>query len=243
MKARSPKAFPFDPTQCAAPLPRAYQWADGSAYVVHVELVRKARGADMPPSFWTDPLIYQGGSDIFLGPTDPIPGRRRSPGASISKPRSRSSPTTCRWGSTAEDARQPHQARDARQRRVAAATSSPPSSPRASASSSGKPWTSFSPVAVTPDELGDAWNGGSIDLPLITTLNGERLRQAQCPHRHGVRLSAADRARRQDAAAGRGNDHRLGHGRERGSERRLVLHRRAPRHRDDRTKARRRRRS
>ncbi len=68
-----PKAFPFDPAHCAAPLPRAYQWADGSAYVVHVELVRKARGADMPPSFWTDPMIYQGGSDTFLGPMDPIP--------------------------------------------------------------------------------------------------------------------------------------------------------------------------
>ena len=67
-----PKAFVFEPEKCAAPLPRAYQWADGSAYVVHVELVRKARGADMPPSFWSDPLIYQGGSDIFLGPTDPI---------------------------------------------------------------------------------------------------------------------------------------------------------------------------
>src|SRR6185295_17866752 len=66
-------AFSFDTAQCAAPLPRAYQWADGSAYVVHVELVRKARGAEMPASFWTDPLIYQGGSDIFLGPRDPIP--------------------------------------------------------------------------------------------------------------------------------------------------------------------------
>src|SRR4051812_14790701 len=62
----------FDPRECAAPLPRAYQWADGSAYVTHVELVRKARGAEMPPSFWTDPLMYQGGSDCFVGPRDPI---------------------------------------------------------------------------------------------------------------------------------------------------------------------------
>src|SRR5438067_13762364 len=62
----------FDPEKCAAPLPRAYQWADGSAYVNHVELVRKARGAEMPASFWTDPLMYQGGSDAFLGPCDPI---------------------------------------------------------------------------------------------------------------------------------------------------------------------------
>src|SRR5712692_10907575 len=62
----------FDPKKCAAPLPRAFQWADGSAYVNHVELVRKARGAEMPASFWTDPLMYQGGSDAFLGPADPI---------------------------------------------------------------------------------------------------------------------------------------------------------------------------
>src|SRR6202012_1217374 len=63
---------PFEARACASPLPRAYQWADGSAYVTHVELVRKARGAEMPPSFWTDPLMYQGGSDSFIGPCDPI---------------------------------------------------------------------------------------------------------------------------------------------------------------------------
>src|SRR5262249_35224202 len=68
-------ARPFHPAECAAPLPRAYQWADGSAYVTHVELVRKARGAAMPPSFWTDPLMYQGGSDGFVGPCDPIVAR------------------------------------------------------------------------------------------------------------------------------------------------------------------------
>src|SRR5215831_12945599 len=64
--------FAFKPEMCASPLPRAYQWADGSAYVTHVELVRKTRGAELPASFWTDPLIYQGGSDGFLGPTDDI---------------------------------------------------------------------------------------------------------------------------------------------------------------------------
>src|SRR5207244_7487080 len=63
---------PFRERDCASPLPRAYQWADGSAYVNHVSLVRKARGAEMPVTFWTDPLIYQGGSDSFLGPHDPI---------------------------------------------------------------------------------------------------------------------------------------------------------------------------
>ena len=66
-------SFRFHEHDCASPLPRSYQWADGSAYVNHVELVRKARGAEMPESFWTDPLMYQGGSDSFLGPRDPIP--------------------------------------------------------------------------------------------------------------------------------------------------------------------------
>src|SRR3954468_20794225 len=65
-------SFRFHEHDCASPLPRAYQWADGSAYVTHVELVRKARGAEMPASFWTDPLMYQGGSDSFLGPLDDI---------------------------------------------------------------------------------------------------------------------------------------------------------------------------
>ena len=65
-------AFPFDPTQCMAPLPRAYQWADGSAYLNHVELVRKARNSEVPASFYTDPLMYQGGSDDFIGPRDAV---------------------------------------------------------------------------------------------------------------------------------------------------------------------------
>ena len=93
-KAEGEKAF--DPKACASPLPRAYQWADGSAYVTHVELVRKARGAEMPPSFWTDPLMYQGGSDSFIGPCDPILAADEA-WASISKAKSPSSQTTCRW--------------------------------------------------------------------------------------------------------------------------------------------------
>ena len=76
----------FDPTQCASPLPRAYGWLDGSAYVNHVALVRKARGAEVPQSFWTDPLMYQGGSDVFLGPRDPILMANEL-GASILKPK------------------------------------------------------------------------------------------------------------------------------------------------------------
>ena len=76
----APGSFELDTTALAAPLPRAYQWADGSAYVIHVELVRKARGVEMPPSFWTDPLMYQGGSDAFLGPQRRHRGWRRGLG-------------------------------------------------------------------------------------------------------------------------------------------------------------------
>ena len=70
--ARRGTRFAFEPARCMAPLPRAYQWADGSAFVNHVELVRRARNAEMPATFWTDPLMYQGGSDDFLGPRDDI---------------------------------------------------------------------------------------------------------------------------------------------------------------------------
>src|SRR3954452_18815409 len=73
VNASAQGAIPFDPKSCLAPLPRAYQWADASAYVNHVALVRKARGAEMPASFWSDPLMYQGGSDSFIGPRDPVP--------------------------------------------------------------------------------------------------------------------------------------------------------------------------
>ncbi|MDO9217266.1 MAG: fumarylacetoacetate hydrolase, partial [Lacisediminimonas sp.] len=69
---RALRAADFDPARCMAPLPRAFQWADGSSYVNHVELVRRARNAEMPESFWHDPLMYQGGSDDFIGPTDDI---------------------------------------------------------------------------------------------------------------------------------------------------------------------------
>ena len=78
-------SFAFDAGKCASPLPRAYQWADGSAYVTHVELVRKARGAELPQSFWTDPLMYQGGSDSFLGPDRSRSSPPMKPGASIWK--------------------------------------------------------------------------------------------------------------------------------------------------------------
>ncbi|HDC4323059.1 fumarylacetoacetate hydrolase family protein [Aeromonas hydrophila] len=163
-------AFPFDETACLSPLPRAYQWADGSAYVNHVELVRKARGAEMPASFWHDPLMYQGGSDSFLPPRGSIP--------MVSE----------EWGIDFES-------------EIAVITDDVPmgTSPQAAAGHikllmlvndvslrnlipgelakgfgffQSKPSSSFSPLAITPDELGDDWRDGKVHLPLETHLNG-----------------------------------------------------------------------
>lgn len=163
-------AFPFDETACLSPLPRAYQWADGSAYVNHVELVRKARGAEMPASFWHDPLMYQGGSDSLLPPRGSIPMGSEE------------------WGIDFES-------------EIAVITDDVPmgTSPQAAAGHikllmlvndvslrnlipgelakgfgffQSKPSSSFSPLAITPDELGDDWRDGKVHLPLETHLNG-----------------------------------------------------------------------
>ena len=162
----------FDESKCSSPLQRAYQWADGSAYVNHVELVRKARNAEMPQSFWEDPLMYQGGSDAFLAPHDDIMMEKEE------------------WGIDFEG-------------EVAVITDDVPmgASKKAAADSirlimimndvslrglipaelgkgfgffQSKPSSAFSPVAVTPDELGDDWKDGKLNLPLISIYNGQK---------------------------------------------------------------------
>ena len=169
-EGRAKDAFAFEPARAAAPLPRAYQWADGSAYLVHVELVRKARGADMPPSFKNDPLIYQGGSDNFLGPADPIRLADESWGIDFE---SEVAVVTADvpMGASAEKARTHIKllmlANDVSLRNLI-----PAELAKGFGFFQSKAWTSFSPVAVTPDEFGPAWDGRSIDLPLVTTLNG-----------------------------------------------------------------------
>jgi fumarylacetoacetate (FAA) hydrolase len=163
-------AFPLDTGALAAPLPRAYQWADGSAYVVHVELVRKARGAEMPPSFWTDPLMYQGGSDSFVGPNDAIELQDEAWGIDFEG----------EVGVVVDDVPMGTPA-EAAGRHIKLVTILNDVSLRNVIVSElakgfgffhGKPATAFAPVAVTPDELGAAWNGVRIDLPLVSTLNG-----------------------------------------------------------------------
>lgn len=168
---KAPGTFAVDTTALAAPLPRAYQWADGSAYVVHVELVRKARGVEMPPSFWTDPLMYQGGSDSFTGPNDAIEMADEAWGIDFEG----------EIGVIVDDVPMGVSAQAAR-KHIKLVTILNDVSLRNLIVTElakgfgffhGKPATAFAPVAVTPDELGDAWDGGKLNLPLISTLNGK----------------------------------------------------------------------
>ncbi|CAO3407663.1 fumarylacetoacetate hydrolase family protein [Azospirillum largimobile] len=161
----------FDPAEAASPLPRAYQWADGSAYVNHVELVRKARGAEMPPSFWTDPLMYQGCSDGFLAPTDPIPAATEAWGVDFEAEIAVVTGDVP-MGVSAEAARG-HIRLLMLVNDVSLRNLIPAELGKGFGFFQSKPASSFSPVAVTPDELGDAWDGGKLHRPLVTTLNGE----------------------------------------------------------------------
>ena len=161
----------FDQAACASPLPRAYQWADGSAYVNHVELVRKARNAEMPESFWTDPLMYQGGSDSFLGPRDDIPMADEAWGIDFEAEITVVTGDVP-MGVSAADAGQYIQlvmlVNDVSLRGLI-----PGELGKGFGFFQSKPSSAFSPVAVTPDELGDAWRDNKLHLPLLSELNGE----------------------------------------------------------------------
>jgi fumarylacetoacetate (FAA) hydrolase len=167
---RAPGSFPFQPTQVLAPLPRAYHWVDGSAYVNHVELVRKARGAEMPPSFWTDPLVYQGGSDDFLPPCADVPVPSEDYGIDFEAEVAVITDDVP-MGTTAAGARRHVQlvmlVNDWSLRNLI-----PGELAKGFGFYQSKPATAFSPVAVTPDELGDGWDGGKALLPLVSHLNG-----------------------------------------------------------------------
>lgn len=164
-------AMPFIANECESPLPRAYQWADGSAYVNHVELVRKARGAEIPESFWTDPLMYQGGSDDFIGPCEDI----KLP--------------SDEWGIDFEgevaivtdDVPMGVKDQDAGQyirllmlvNDVSLRGLIPGELAKGFGFFQSKPASAFSPVAVTPDELGESWQDSKLHLPLISDYNGQ----------------------------------------------------------------------
>lgn len=163
-------AIPFDPRHCHSPLPRAYQWADGSAYVNHVELVRKARNAEMPKEFWTDPLMYQGGSDSFVGPTDPIWALDEAWGIDFE------AEVAVVTGDLPMGATPEQCAGQIRLLMLVNDVSLRNLIPAELAKGFGffqsKPASAFSPVAVTPDELGGAWRDGRVHLPLLSHLNG-----------------------------------------------------------------------
>ncbi|GAA2878638.1 fumarylacetoacetate (FAA) hydrolase [Aminobacter niigataensis] len=161
----------FHEHDAASPLPRAFQWADGSAYVNHVELVRKARGAEMPASFWTDPLIYQGGSDSFLGPRDPIVMADEAWGIDLEGEVAVIVDDVA-MGASVEEARDAIRlvmlVNDVSLRGLI-----PAELAKGFGFFQSKPSTTFSPVAVSPDELGDVWDGGKLHLPLLASINGK----------------------------------------------------------------------
>ncbi|HET6521678.1 MAG TPA: fumarylacetoacetate hydrolase family protein [Geminicoccaceae bacterium] len=164
-------AFAFDEAACASPLPRAYQWLDGSAYVTHVELVRRARGAELPARFWTDPLMYQGGSDGFVGPRDPIAATSESWGIDLEAEVAVVTddvPMATPAALAGRHIRLVMLVND-----VTARALIPDELAKGFGFLHGKPASAFSPVAATPDELGDAWRDWKVHLPLLSSINGE----------------------------------------------------------------------
>ena len=166
-------AFAFEPAKCMAPLPRAYQWADGSAFINHVELVRKARGAEVPAHLYTDPLMYQGGSDDFTGPCDDIVCASADFGIDFEAEVAVITgdvPMGSAPDAALEGIRLLMLANDVSLRHLI-----PNELAKGFGFFQSKPATAFSPVAVTPDELGAAWQGGRVHLNLESVWNGQRV--------------------------------------------------------------------
>ena len=192
----------FHEREAASPLPRAYQWADGSAYVNHVALVRQARGADMPESFWTDPLMYQGGSDKFLGPREPVPVADESWGCDFE------AEVAVITGDVPQGATREQALASIRLVALVNDVSLRNLIPAELAKGFGffqsKPSSALSPVAVTPDALGQAWQDGKLNLPLRVELNGTPFGEANA----GVDMTfdfgtlVAHAARTRDLGAG-----------------------------------------
>lgn len=167
----------FDPTLCDAPLPRSYHWADGSAYVTHVELVRKTRNAVLPDSFWTDPLMYMGASDAFLGPNDDIPFEKEEWGIDFEAEIAIVTddvPAGTSVKGAAKHIKLISFLNDITLRNLV-----PEEIKKQFGFYQTKPWTSFAPVFVTPDELGNSWDGGKLLLPIHSTLNGNKVGAAE----------------------------------------------------------------
>ncbi len=200
-RAQGPRA-PFAESEAASPLPRAYQWADGSAYLNHVELVRRARGAEMPPSFLQDPLLYQGGSDGFLPPHDPIPPGDPAWGLDFEAEVAVIVDDVPRGATPAEGlaaVRLVMLANDVSLRGLIAAELA-----KSFGFFQSKPASAFSPVAVTPDALGAAWRGGRLHGQLRVDLNGRPFGRADAGRdmSFGFGELIAHAARTRDLGAG-----------------------------------------
>jgi fumarylacetoacetate (FAA) hydrolase len=168
----------FDPRQALAPLPRSFHWVDGSAYVNHVELVRQARNAEMPPSFWTDPLVYQGGSDDFLAATDDVPVASEDYGIDLEAEVAVITDDVPMLTGAAEAASHIQLlmlVNDWSLRNLI-----PGELAKGFGFYQSKPATAFSPVAVTPDELGPAWHDAKVHLPLVSHINGDLFGRPDC---------------------------------------------------------------
>ena len=177
-KGKIKNTIDFVQEHCESPLPRAYQWADGSAYVNHVELVRKARNAEMPETFWTDPLMYQGGSDAFIGPHDDILIGSEEFGIDFESEVAVITgdvPMAASAGESTSYIKLFMLVNDVSLRNLI-----PGELAKGFGFFASKPSSAFSPVAVTPDELGDAWDGKKLHLPLTTHLNSELFGHPNC---------------------------------------------------------------
>ncbi|RDJ22857.1 FAA hydrolase family protein [Bosea caraganae] len=164
-------SFRFHEHDCASPLPRAFQWLDASAYVNHVALVRQARGAEMPEGFWTDPLMYQGGSDSSLGPRQPIRARNEEDGIDFEAEVAVVTgdvPMGVGADAALSHIRLVMLANDVSLRTLIAREL-----PKGFGFVQSKPSSAFSPVAVTPDELGASWQGGRLSGAVLSQLNGQ----------------------------------------------------------------------
>src|SRR5580698_4468688 len=177
-QGRARNTFSFDAKDCMAPLPRAFQWADGSSYVNHVELVRRARGAEMPPEFWTDPLMYQGGSDDLQGAHDDIVCASEAYGidfeAEVAVITS-DVPMTTKPDDALKHVRLLMLVNDVSLRNLI-----PAELGKGFGFFQSKPASAFSPVALTPDELGDAWHEGRVHRPMIVHWNSKKVGQPDC---------------------------------------------------------------
>ena len=165
--------FTLETSNLASPLPRAFQWCDGSAYLHHAELVRKARNAELTPDLYTEPLIYQGGSDFFLGPCDDIPVADESYGIDLEAEVAVITDDVA-MGISPKQARN-HIKLILLVNDVSLRNLIPKELAKGFGFFISKPPTAFSPVAVTPDELGYAWDGGKVSLPIISHVNGKLL--------------------------------------------------------------------